>query len=500
MLIFEQSATRLRRGEWDTLLGWLRAVPDAELRIHPRLYCRYANVLVARGQVEAAEPVLSFLEKTCQLDEELQGEVALFQTILARRKGNIPQTIEMARKALTLLSPDNLSMRARLYFILGTAQMDRGHLEEAQTLISNSLEMARRAGDYSIAAGANAHLGYVLWLRGRLRGSMEMDRISIDMAGQTPLAAAPASGQCLVLYERNDLEGAAVSARRALEASGLDGQSGAQRRGWFCLVMKSLARGDLSGAAAEIERADQTVLHPALSPSYRVLHAASRVIFAIRQSDTAQAQEWGDRLPVQPDDIPDVWLQHVPARLLIARGEHERAAEQLKGLYERANTAGAEGIVILIRVCQTMAAGTPSEALAFLSDALKLGEPEGFIRTFVDEGRLVAPVLREAVAAGITPQYCARLLKIIEQEERQRRERVEGVASSLPSSSLLSSRELEIMRLVADGLSNGQIAERLIISMGTAKTHVHNIFEKLGAKDRLDAVTKARDMGLVYSP
>jgi len=109
----------------------------------------------------------------------------------------------------------------------------------------------------------------------------------------------------------------------------------------------------------------------------------------------------------------------------------------------------------------------------------------------------LAAVLRDAVAAGITPQYGARLLKIIEQGEGQRHDRIKGVPSSLPRSALLSSRELEILRLVADGLSNGQIAGRLIISLGTAKTHVHNIFEKLGAKDRLDVVTKARELGLI---
>ena len=496
-LIFEQSETRLKRGEWDTLLGWLRAVPDSVLCTHARLYSRYANVLMARGQMEAAEPVLSYLETTCKPDSELQGEVAFFQAIIARRKGNIPLTIEMARKALALLPPDNLFMRARVYFTLGTAQMDRVHLEEVQGLISKSIAMGWQAGDSSMRAGAASHLAYILWLRGRLREALEMDGYSVTTVGENPMAAAPASGLCLVLYERNDLEGAAVSARRALEASGLDAQSGSRRRAHHCLVMRSLAKGDLAGAAAEIEKADEAARYPDLSPSRRVLHAASRAIFATRQNDAAAAQEWGDRLPHQPDDIPDVWLQHVPARLLIVRGEHERAAEQLKSLYERANTAGAQGIVVLIRICQAIAAHKPSEALAFLSDALRLGEPEGFIRSFVDEGRLLAPVLREAVAAGITPQYGARLLKIIEQEEGQRHDRVEGVASSLPTSTLLSSRELEIMRLVADGLSNGQIAERLIISLGTAKTHVHNIFEKLGAKDRLDAVTKARDVGLI---
>ncbi len=494
-LIFDQSEHRLKRGEWDTLLGWLRAVPDKVLCTHAKLYCRYANVLMARGQMEAAEPVLAYLETVCQGDAELQGEVAFFQAIAARRKGNVPRAIAMARRALELLPNDNLPMRARASFILGPIQLDKVQLEEAQALITEAHRKGWNLGDDSSGAGAASHLAYILWLRGRLREALAMDGYSIARLGETPLAAAPASSLCLVLYERNDLEGAATSARRALESSGTDGQPGARRRAHYCLVMRSLARGDSAGTAIEIERAGDAVERAGLSPYYRVLHAATRVIYAIRQNDLRAALEWGRELPAQPDDIPDVWFHHVPARLLIAQGEHETAAQQLKTLYEKANLAGAQGIVILVRVCQTLAASSPSEALTFLSDALRLGEPEGFIRTFVDEGRLLAPVLRQAVAAGVTPQYSARLLKIIEDEERQRRDPTG--ASSSPSAVLLSARELEILRLVADGLSNGQIAERLVISRGTAKTHVHNIFEKLGAKDRLDAVTKARDLHLI---
>jgi LuxR family maltose regulon positive regulatory protein len=262
------------------------------------------------------------------------------------------------------------------------------------------------------------------------------------------------------------------------------------------MVMRSLARGDLDGAAAEIEKLDHTARSWSASPSYLALYAASRVIFAVRQGDLKTAAEWGDRLPHQAEGIADVWLRHVPARLLIAKGENARAAELLEALYEKADRAGAQGIVILTRVCQTLAASTRSEALAFLSDALGLGQPEGFIRTFVDEGRLLAPILREAISTGVSRDYGTRLLRVIEAEERRRAEYADTV-TRVPPPVPLSSRELEILRLVADGLSNGEIAERLVISLGTVKTHVHNITEKLGARDRLQAVNAARKLGLL---
>ena len=417
-LIRDQSDARLKRGEWDTLYSWLQAVPDEVLRTNLRLYSQYANVLIARDQLAVAEPMLAYLETTGRMDVKLQGEVALMQTILARRRGNIPRTVESAKKALALLPADNVNMRARVSFILGTVQIDNVHLADAQALIGDALEMERREGDYWTAAGAATHLGYILWLRGRLSEALEMDRQAVNMASQTALAAAPQSGLCLLLYERNDLDGAARNARLALASSRIEGLSGVRRRAHYCLVLERLARGDFAGAAAEIESADEAARHPLVSPSYRAVHAASRVIIAIRLNDLATAEDWGNRLSQYSDDITDVWFQHVPARLMIARGENLQAAGRLQALYEKAAQADAQSIIIVTRVCQALAATDPSEALDFLADALKLGQPEGFIRSFVDEGRLLAPLLRQALDQGITTEYTARLIKIIEDEER----------------------------------------------------------------------------------
>ena len=223
------------------------------------------------------------------------------------------------------------------------------------------------------------------------------------------------------------------------------------------------------------------------------IHAAFHVSLALQRHDLPAALEWGNRLSGFGDGALDTWSQHIPIRLLIARGEKVAAGQKLLGLYDKAVQADAQGYVIRVRVYQSLAAETPDEALTFLSEALRLGQPEGFIRTFVDEGRLLKPLLRIALAQGVTSEYTAKLLNVIEAEERQRRSRSgEGTTSSL-----LSEREVEILRLVANGLTNRQIADRLFISLGTAKRHVHNIFEKLDAGDRLHAVNRARELKLL---
>ncbi len=262
---------------------------------------------------------------------------------------------------------------------------------------------------------------------------------------------------------------------------------------YFCWAHKLIAEGDSAGAQAIIEKLDRVALHPSAP---RAAHAAYRVSLALVQKDMALALEWGKRLSEFDESTLGTWNQHIPARLLIARGENPAAAQKLRDLYEKAIQADAQGYVIRVRVYQALAADTSDEALAFLSEAITLGEPEGFIRTFADEGELLAPLLRKALDNGIMPEYTARLLAIIEAEERLRQARSGADRPRAPSGTL-SGRELEILRLVAAGLSDRQIADKLYISPGTAKRHAHNIFEKLNVKDRLHAVNRGRELKLI---
>jgi LuxR family maltose regulon positive regulatory protein len=181
--------------------------------------------------------------------------------------------------------------------------------------------------------------------------------------------------------------------------------------------------------------------------------------------------------------------------LLVARGQKDAVPAQIRAFYEsvQAEYLSPEWQYWLItaRVYQALSAPTPEEALVFLAEALNLAQPEGYIRIFADEGGLLAPLLRKALSQGITPEYAGRLLTIIEAEKRRK--------GTLPpkTSGLLSERELEVLRLLAVGSSNRQIAQKLFVSLSTAKTHVHNILEKLGAQNRSQAIARGRELKLI---
>jgi LuxR family maltose regulon positive regulatory protein len=136
------------------------------------------------------------------------------------------------------------------------------------------------------------------------------------------------------------------------------------------------------------------------------------------------------------------------------------------------------------------AQGDSQEALSALSRALSLAEPEGYVRTFIDEGQPMTRLLRLALSRGIAPDYVSRLLGAIDEEVELAPPAMESLIEPL------TERELEVLRLIVAGLSNPEIAEELFIAISTVKSHVNHIYGKLGVESRTQALLRAQDLGL----
>ena len=155
--------------------------------------------------------------------------------------------------------------------------------------------------------------------------------------------------------------------------------------------------------------------------------------------------------------------------------------------------------VLVLQALALQAHGEKGEACQLLGDALALAEPGGFIRTFVDEGGPMVQLLSEAAAQAILPDYTAKLLAVFEAEEQKSEER-SNLPSAPPAQSFaepLSQRELEVLHLIAQGLSNREISERLFLALDTVKGHNRRIFGKLLVQRRTEAVAKARSLGIL---
>jgi LuxR family transcriptional regulator, maltose regulon positive regulatory protein len=490
-LIEAQYEATVKRGEWDTLFGWFQTIPDELLRSDLRLYSHYANVLITRGSLQTAEAVLVYLESVPNVDESLRGELNFFRMEVAYRRGDLKRMAELGERAVEQLTEEKGAMRARALHMLAVLEWSAGRLDGAQSREAEVIRISRRFGESWVGGTAAGSLSLILWLRGKLSDALQSGEQAVELAGQSPGAQWPHCMIGTVLYERNELEEAERRSRLAVKWVELGGY--AESPAYYCLARDLLAKGYEAEADREIAKGDEASRHPTAGPLFRAWHAANRVMYSVQRDDLTVAESWGRRLAQVPGDATWMLTGHAPARLLIARGEMGAAAEQLRSLYERAITADAMGYAIRLLVFQALAAASQEQALGFLAEALRNGEPEGFVRTFVDEGKLLRPLLIRAVTEGITTPYASRLIGIIDAEQAGRQARTPNE----PNPGLLSEREFEVLRLIAAGLSNRQIAGRLVITLNTAKTHVRNISQKLEVSTRTQILARAKEFNLI---
>ena len=170
--------------------------------------------------------------------------------------------------------------------------------------------------------------------------------------------------------------------------------------------------------------------------------------------------------------------------------------QKLDSLLQVAEAAVQTGSVVELLALKALALraqGQSAQAMTMLERALTLAEPEGYLRIFVDEGEPMKLLLQKIRAeGGGMKDYVDQLLSAFE-------ERVFHPSSLGPQPLVepLSERELEVLRLIADGLSNAEIAGKLVIAQGTVKRHINNIYGKLGVQSRTQAVARSRELGLL---
>jgi len=220
--------------------------------------------------------------------------------------------------------------------------------------------------------------------------------------------------------------------------------------------------------------------------------AAFGVQMALARNDPQMLARWEPQINADTDAhlfYRFMGLTH--PRLLISRGKKDEAAVALKAIYETACQSGWGYGMIVVRILQSLAARNKNDAMEFISDALRAGKPEDFLRSFVDTGPDLVPILQEAARRGIEAEYADRILSALGAAPRG------GSRIQAELTEPLSDREIEVLRLVSMGFSNREIAGKLVISPGTAKTHIHNLCGKLGVRNRTEAAMRARELNLV---
>jgi len=254
------------------------------------------------------------------------------------------------------------------------------------------------------------------------------------------------------------------------------------------LARLQLARGDVTGAAAQLAEAGQSARQKNFV--YRIPDvAAIQVLALLRQDNLAAAAHLA-----QTHELP-----LGQARVCLARGDPSSALAVLESWRRQVEAKGWQDEHLKVMVLQAVALqaqGEQDKAVKLLLDALTLAEPGGFIRLFVDEGSPMTQLLSRAAAHGRMTDYIGKLLAVCEAEE-QKRENPSSQPPVQPLIEPLSQRELEVLHLMAQGLSNQEMCERLYLALDTVKGHNRKIFGKLQVQRRTEAVARARELGLL---
>jgi len=495
------------RGVLMPILDWLASLPGTVLDARPRLLVRSATLTLMAAQTTGVEEKLQAAERALQgveLDEEVRdliGQIACARATLAFTRYDVETMAAQARRAQEYLRPENLPFRFTAAWAATYAHLFGGDRVAAARDCRECVELAERSGSVFSRMLAAEALGKVQELDNQLHQAAGSYRRMLELAGAHPLPNVEEAHLSLaaISCEWNDLDAAERHAQQSRQLARLyDRAIDRSIAGDVFLARVALARGDVEGAAAMLAEAQRSAHDNAFIMRLPEI-AAAQVFILIRQGQVAAAA----RLAGQYD------LPLSQARVLIAQGDPGAALAVLAPLGQRLEARGWADERLRTLVLQAVAqhaldeeGGAEQGAAAHsLDDALALAEPGGFIRLFVDEGAPMADLLSVAAAQGIRPDYVGRLLAAFRREAEGEHPAASAPASPAagPSSSAdpLSPRELEVLRLIAQGLSNQEIGTRLYLALDTVKGHNRRIFEKLGVQRRTEAVARARELGLL---
>jgi LuxR family maltose regulon positive regulatory protein len=491
------------RGVVVPILNWLESLPTMVLDASPTLWVMYASLLMFNGQSTSIEQKLQAAEASMQNAEpdnrtqDLVGQIASMRAVLAIPSNQIETVITQSRRALEFLYPDNLPVRANTTWALGRAYELQGNRAAASQTYTEAISISQASGNIMFTLAATTSLGNIQEAENQLYLAAETYRSVLRLFGDQPqpFTCEAHLGLARIFYEWNDLDAAEKYSQQSIQLARQVENTGTVASCGVFLARLKLTQGDVVGATAILAEADQFVRqHNFVGLMLEV--AAAQALTLLHQGNLAAAAHLA-----QTHKLP---LSRV--RVLLAQGDTSAALAVLETLRQQMEARGWQDEQLKAMVLQAVALhahGEKDRALQLLEEALTLAEPGGFIRIFVDEGepmRLLILDFRlwieKHAREGHKPiEYVDKLLAAFAQIVPVQQSEVSNQKSTMVEP--LSQRELDVLRLVAQGLSNREISQRLFLALSTVKGHTRIIFDKLQVQRRTEAVARARELGLL---
>ncbi len=511
-LIEQQADSMLARGELVTLLRWIEVLPAEFARQHPLILVAKAWTLTLAGAVRQVEPELRAAEAQVvpggetPETQKLRGNAAAIRAFFAVLAGEYPRALELAERAEALLPEDSVNARALLPYSIGAAYRAQGNYEKALDAFTRVARMGEAYDNLFTWATGVTEIANIYRYQGKLGAAAEtchaalqwMKERGVDRFGSLAKVEVP----LVEVLRELDQIGEAYSRVNDVIVRMRDWAMPTDRIFvYLALIHIQHSQRDFDGVAASLKTAlELKASHPVL-----IALASAVDICEIRYyldcGDIATAENLTERYASQPgiNQIYNLYEQGLImlARVRIAQGRLEEAGSILSALAEHPSAVlriGTLAEILALKARVLAAQGTRKTGLDCLLEALAIAEPEGFVRTFIDEGPELSALLREAatLAAGSPPlkAYITRLLAAFPPGPA-RPETASSRAETALLQEPLTEREMEVLRLIAEGLKYEEIAGRLFISLNTVRTYVKGIYGKLGVNNRSQAAAQA---------
>ena len=456
------------------------------------------NAVVER-ELQAAEAALSSAEMHGRADD-LAGRIAGLRAMQAIPHQRADIALTESRRALELLRGDNLSLRTAATWTLGFAHQVLGDRAPATEAFSQAVATGKAAGNVMFTIAAATSLGQTLESQNDAHAAESSYRQAVELAGEPPLPASCEAqlGLARLKYEWNDITAATIHAQLSLELAELMPSTPTPASCGLLLARTQRARGDLQSATETLQEAERFARENGFA--FHLRQVADEQVRTLLQ---------GGRVAEAADLADEHALEAAGARVHLAQGAPAEAVAVLQPLHERALERSWHDELLKIGVLLALAhraTGDSDEALRSLREALDLAEPAGYVRIFVDEGEAMAMLLTELQAAAGSQVRGSRAAQLVslsaafaagERAAASRQEKQAQQAEPQPLDEPLTERELEVLRLIADGLSNAAIGKRLFRAVATVKGHNRMIFAKLAVRSRTEAIARARELGLL---
>lgn len=489
-LILQQAEHRLRQGEIQTLQNWIEAVPADEQARSADLQVLGGWVWYLLGQVPQAQALANALaapEKQAAIHRAGWWVGLRCQLALVQEQNH--QALELARLALAETGPGEDFIRGLLLSSLATAAQALGDSAGAVAAYREAVEVNRRAGNQLMAIYSLVSLGIELNAQGqRLRVVALCGEAQSDLAG----GDEPLSGLIDLLLARMhweadqlaEAEAALGEAARKLEHLNIPGfQISAD-----LLRVEILSAREAYAEALRLANLNRRRARAAEMIGFRRLFDLARAEIALKMGNLAAAAGWleGADLPASPDDDPARDAEFiVKARCLVETGPLDEAGRLLETLEDYARQGRRGRLLIsalLARAALEWKRGELGRVRAALEEALALAVPQGYVRLLLDGGALLLGLV--AQLPGAPPEIRARF-------------RASAPAGAPELVEMLTAREIDVLRLLAENRTNPEIARQLVLSAETVKVHLKHIFQKLGVGDRRQAARRARELGII---